>query len=125
MHSISQFQRDCYQLLCQIPRGKITTYKAIAEALGTQAYQAVGRAMHQNPNPIVVPCHRVVNANGDIGGYAFGVSKKQALLESEGLAIQNGRVIDFESRLYQFQSLGASLSGKQSFKPAKVFIKDC
>lgn len=109
MQSLSQFQRDCYQLLCQVPSGKITTYKAIAEALNTKAYQAVGRAMQQNPNPIVVPCHRVVNANGDIGGYAFGVSKKQALLESEGLTILNGQVIDFKSRLYEFQSLGASI----------------
>lgn len=77
------FNEQCYALLEQVPAGKVTTYKALAEALGTRAYQAVGRAMNQNPNPVVVPCHRVVNHNGELGGYAFGMARKIELLTQE------------------------------------------
>ena len=63
------FNQQCYKLLSQIPKGKISTYKEIAKALNTKAYRAVGNAMAKNPNPIIVPCHRVINNNGLIGGY--------------------------------------------------------
>ena len=96
------FNEQCYALLMLIPKGKITTYKAMAEALGTKAYQAVGNAMAANPNPIIVPCHRVVNANGAIGNYAFVIDKKTALLESEGLQIKDGKIVDFETHLFTF-----------------------
>ncbi len=94
------FNERCYQLLQQVPAGRVTTYKALAEALGTKAYRAVGRAMNQNPNPIQVPCHRVVNADGHLGGYAFGIERKQQLLEAEGLEIRSGKVQDFKSKLH-------------------------
>ena len=71
------FNQRCYELLSQIPKGKIVTYKQIANTLNTKAYRAVGNAMANNPNPITVPCHRVIKSNGLIGGYAFGVNIKQ------------------------------------------------
>ena len=98
------FNEQCYQLLLKIPLGRITTYKAIAEALNCKAYQAVGNAMNQNPNPITVPCHRVVNSNGDIGGFALGRERKIALLTGEGIEIENNKVKDFESHLFTFES---------------------
>lgn len=98
------FNEQCYQLLLKVPLGRVTTYKAIAEALNSKAYQAVGNAMNQNPNPITVPCHRVVNSNGGIGGYAFGTEKKIALLSEEGVQIENNKVKDFESHLFTFES---------------------
>lgn len=94
------FNERCYQLLLQVPAGRVTTYKVLAEALGTKAYQAVGRAMNQNPNPIQVPCHRVVNADGHLGGYAFGIERKQQLLEAEGLEVRSGKIHDFTSKLH-------------------------
>ncbi|WP_040725596.1 MGMT family protein [Thiomicrorhabdus sp. Kp2] len=97
------FNEQCYALLSLIPKGKVTTYKAIAEALETKAYQAVGNAMAANPNPIKVPCHRVVNSNGAIGNYAFGVDKKIELLQSEGVIIQNGKVMDFKAHFFDFK----------------------
>lgn len=96
------FNEQCYALLLQIPKGKITTYKAIANALNTKAYQAVGNAMANNPNPINIPCHRVVNANGGIGNYMFGVDKKIALLQSEGLIIENNKIIGFAEVYFDF-----------------------
>ena len=99
------FNEQCYLLLKQIPKGRVTTYKAIAEALGTKAYQAVGNAMNKNPNPINVPCHRVVNTDGRLGGYAFGLEKKMALLTKEGLVVAEGRIVDFKNVFFNFQDL--------------------
>lgn len=78
------FDRRCYALLKQIPRGKVTTYKLLAEALGTQAYRAVGNALSRNPDLVSVPCHRVVRSDGRVGGYAKGSDIKIALLQDEG-----------------------------------------
>lgn len=97
-----EFSAQCYELLKQIPKGKVTTYKAIAEALGTKAYRAVGTAMNKNPNPIIVPCHRVVNSNGKVGEYAFGQEKKITLLTEEGVKVKDGKVVNFESILHHF-----------------------
>ena len=96
------FNERCYELLLKIPKGRVTTYKAIAEALNTKAYQAVGNAMNKNPNPITVPCHRVVNANGDLGGYAFGSDKKIALLTAEGVVIHGNRIKNFKALFFDF-----------------------
>jgi len=96
------FNERCYELLLQIPKGRVTTYKEIANALGTKAYRAVGNAMNKNPNPIEVPCHRVVKTDGSLGGYAYGSNKKIALLESEGLSVQNNKIDDFNKKLYKF-----------------------
>jgi len=98
------FQQACYDLLNQIPVGKVATYAEIAHALGTKAYRAVGTAMNKNPNPIIVPCHRVVNSDGRLGNYAFGCERKQQLLESEGVVIVDGKVQDFEQVRFRFAS---------------------
>jgi len=96
------FNEQCYELLKLIPKGKVSTYKTLAEALGTKAYQAVGNAMAANPTPIIVPCHRVVNSNGAIGQFALGVEEKMRLLKSEGVLTENGKIVDFKSHLFTF-----------------------
>ena len=96
------FNQQCHKLLSKIPEGKISTYKEIAKALNTKAYRAVGNAIAKNPNPIVVPCHRVINSNGLIGGYALGVNKKISLLKKEGMTIRKGKVVDYEKNIYSF-----------------------
>ena len=96
------FNNRCYKLLSQIPKGKVSTYKEIAKALNTKAYRAVGNAMAKNPNPIIVPCHRVINSNGLIGGYALGINKKINLLRKEGMTIKKGKVVDFEKKIHSF-----------------------
>ena len=97
------FNQKCYELLSQIPQGKISTYKQIANMLNTKAYRAVGNAMAKNPNPIIVPCHRVIKSDGHIGGYVLGIKKKISLLKNEGIVIKQGKVIDFEKYIHSFK----------------------
>ncbi|MHB8054678.1 MAG: methylated-DNA--[protein]-cysteine S-methyltransferase [Candidatus Aminicenantales bacterium] len=69
-----------------IPRGSVSTYGRIAEHLGVAGGgRAVGRALAENPFPIIIPCHRAVRADGGIGGYQGGSAMKRALLEMEGV----------------------------------------
>ena len=74
----------CYQLLLRVPKGRVTTYKELAEAVGTRAYRAVGQAMNRNPRLFEVPCHRVVCSNGEIGGYALGWKIKSSYSKKKG-----------------------------------------
>jgi methylated-DNA-[protein]-cysteine S-methyltransferase len=85
------FNQKCYQILKQVPKGKVTTYKAIAEKLNTKAYRAVGNAMNKNPSKDV-PCHRVIKSNGEVGGFAHGTKKKISMLKKEGIKITNKKI---------------------------------
>lgn len=78
------FQRRVWQELQKIPFGQTRTYRQIAEALGQpDAVRAVGRACATNPVSVVIPCHRVVRRDGELGGYRWGLERKQALLDGE------------------------------------------
>jgi methylated-DNA-[protein]-cysteine S-methyltransferase len=84
---ISEFNRRVYAIARAIPRGQTLTYGEIAERLGDKALaRAVGQAMGENPTPIVMPCHRVLAANGKTGGFSApgGVITKLRLLTIEG-----------------------------------------
>lgn len=79
------FQKAVWNELLKIPYGKTATYKDIALALGSEKKtRAVGQANGANPVPIIVPCHRVINTGGKIGGYSGGIGIKEKLLELEG-----------------------------------------
>jgi len=78
------FQRAVWQALQRIPYGRTSTYGDIAKAIGNpKAVRAVGAAIGQNPHTIVVPCHRVMGANGSLTGFAGGLDRKQHLLAFE------------------------------------------
>lgn len=78
------FQVRCWEALRRIPYGSTWTYGQLAEAVGApQAFRAVGQANHHNPVPIIVPCHRVIGANGTLTGYGGGLRIKEALLHLE------------------------------------------
>ena len=78
------FQRRVWQELQQIPRGTTRTYTQVAKALGQpHSVRAVARACATNPVSIVVPCHRVIRADGNLAGYRWGLSRKGKLLERE------------------------------------------
>lgn len=87
------FQREVWNLLTAIPYGQTTTYgslaRSLAQARGLAHFsaQAVGNAVGRNPVSILVPCHRVLGADGSLTGYAAGVEKKRALLALEGVVI--------------------------------------
>jgi len=82
----TSFQREVWDALRAIPYGEVRTYGDVAAAVGRpRAVRAVGNANHVNPWPVVVPCHRVVGANGGLGGYGGGIDVKLFLLELEGV----------------------------------------
>jgi methylated-DNA-[protein]-cysteine S-methyltransferase len=89
------FSDSVYAMTSRIPMGKVTTYGAIAKAIGFPgAARAVGQALGANPNPIVVPCHRVVRSDGVLGGYSGGEGPrtKAKLLAREGVQVTAGKV---------------------------------
>jgi methylated-DNA-[protein]-cysteine S-methyltransferase len=86
-----EFQQRVLRRLALVPYGNVTTYGALAASIGNpRAARAIGGAMHRNPIPIVLPCHRVVGAGGKLVGYAGGLDRKQALLSLE--APRSGRL---------------------------------
>ena len=88
LRGLSEFERAVLLKAREIPRGEIRPYGWIAREIGRPgAVRAVGSALNKNPIPLLIPCHRVVKSDGQIGEYAFGPSMKRALLASEGLDI--------------------------------------
>ena len=84
-----------YEAVKKIPKGRVATYAQVAEMAGDRKMaRAVGNALHKNPDPNTIPCHRVVNSKGELAGeYAFGGAWKQAeILESEGVEVHEGKV---------------------------------
>ncbi len=84
-----QSSRKTWEALCSIPYGQTRTYKDMALAIGCpKGFRAVGLANNKNPIAIIVPCHRVIGANGKLVGYAGGVHLKKFLLALEGIAVE-------------------------------------
>jgi len=91
----SEFQRKVLLAEHKIPRGWVSTYGRIARSLGApNAPRAVGTALARNPFPIIIPCHRTIRSNGDLGGFGGGLSMKRALLVLEGVEFSTtGKVL--------------------------------
>lgn len=98
------FFEKVYQAVKQIPKGKVATYGQIAYAIGApRCARQVGFALHVNPQPFVIPCHRVVNRFGTLApAFAFGGEEVQAaLLREEGVEVDDTYTIDLEKYLYR------------------------
>ena len=86
-------QQEVWGMLREIPYGQTTTYGALAKRIAARreqthfSAQAVGQAIGRNPVMILIPCHRVLGAQGDLTGYAGGIERKRALLRLEGVAL--------------------------------------
>lgn len=90
-----------FERVKQIPGGKVSTYKLIAEAIGCpKSARAVGNALNNNHNP-EIPCHRVIRSDGFIGGYNKGLRAKRKILEDEGVRIV-GNKINLNEFAYKF-----------------------
>ena len=90
---MTEFEMDVLVATFEIPRGRVSTYKRIAERVGRpRACRAVGNALHKNPLAPIIPCHRVVKSDGSLGGFGKGVEVKRRLLEEEGIRIRNGKI---------------------------------
>ncbi len=89
----TQFERDVLVATFRIPKGKVSTYKRIAERIGKpKSYRAVANALHKNPLSPVVPCHRVVNSEGSFGGPREGAEWRRNMVIKEGVPVENGKV---------------------------------
>ncbi len=91
----SRFQERVLMAEYRIPRGWVSTYGAIGKHLGLEnGARAVGGALARNPFPIVIPCHRAIRSNGELGGYQGGLKMKRMLLEFEGITVsKRGKVL--------------------------------
>jgi deoxyribonuclease V len=90
-----------YDLVRQIPTGKISSYGEVAKALGDIiASRAVGRMMNQNPNADTMPCFKIVHSDGRIGGFGRGVDDKIRRLNEDNVIVMDGKIVDFESVLF-------------------------
>ena len=95
----SDFRKEVWKILCEIPYGKTIAYKEIADKIAKEkgiksmSAQAVGGAVGHNPISIIIPCHRVVGTNGNLTGYAGGLDKKEYLLKLEQVNIMEQMVI--------------------------------
>ena len=92
---MTEFEEKVYLEVKKIPKGKVDTYKGIAIKIGyPNAARAVGNALHKNPDNKNIPCHRVVNSNGECSGsFAFGgKGAQEKLLRLEGVKFENGKV---------------------------------
>lgn len=101
------FADKVYSLCKKVPKGRVTTYKEIANAIGTGAYRAVGQALRNNPYAPVVPCHRVVYSDGSIGGFdgqveGPNIRRKIRLLEKEGIKVARGKISNFNDVFHRF-----------------------
>ena len=82
----TDFQKSVWQALLKIPYGKTSSYKDVAKTIGRpRASQAVGTAIGKNPILIIIPCHRVIKADGSLGGFAYGRQIKRKILKIEGI----------------------------------------
>jgi len=100
-----RFAERVYALCKQIPRGKVSTYGALARTLNSSP-RAVGQALKRNPYAPKVPCHRVVASDGRIGGFmgaceGMEVGRKMRLLAEEGVVVSGGEIVGFKNVFWQ------------------------
>ncbi len=103
---ITDFQSRVYAALCEVPAGRVTTYKELAGRVGCGAPRAIGQALRRNPFAPRVPCHRVIASDLCVGGFAGRregdeIARKLALLAEEGVVFSEGKLAD-PGRLFLF-----------------------
>ena len=90
-----------YYLVRQIPAGRVSTYGAVAKALGNKSYaRAVGKYMNKNPDADAMPCFKIVKSNGSLGGFGLGIDDKIRRLNKDGIMVKNGRIVDFQKLFF-------------------------
>ncbi len=100
----TDFEQRVYAMVRRIPKGKVVTYKTLAQALGCRSCQAVGQALKRNPHAPEVPCHRVIRQNLMMGGYA-GATQGAKLRQKRSLLSEEGVEFDSSGRLHSKQSV--------------------
>ena len=101
----TELQLEIYEKLKLVPKGKVVTYKELANSVGSKAYRFVGSCMKNNLYPVSIPCYKVVLSNGEVGNYSSkgGTKSKIRKLENDGVEIINGNV-DLEKFGFKFKN---------------------
>ena len=102
---MSDLKHKVYDLVRKVPKGKVTTYKAIGDKLNTKAYRAIGQILKDNPYAPEVPCHRVIQSSGEAGGFSGSImnqNKKIRILKKEGVKFNRSRIENFDKDLHLF-----------------------
>lgn len=110
---VTPFQKRVYTKLLEVPRGMVTTYRDLAHAIGSRGYRAVGTALNKNPFAPRVPCHRVVNSDGSIGGFASGCAEKIAILKKEGIEVAGSKIVDYKEKIHVFRGSSATVRNER------------
>ena len=117
-----------YDLVRQIPDGKISSYGEVAKALGDKiASRAVGRMMNQNPDANSMPCFKIVHSDGRIGGFGLGIDDKIRRLKDDNVLVSDGKISNFESVLFKDFKTDyplKDLRNEQIKLSKKVILKD-
>jgi len=101
---LTKLQKKIYNLLIKIPKGKITTYKLLAKAIGKpKNWREIGKILNENPFPERFPCYKVVRSDGKIGGYSQSLRKKIAFLRKDGIIVRKNRIVNFKKHLFDFK----------------------
>ena len=105
--AVTPFQQRVYDALCEVPRGRVTTYGLLARRIGCGSPRAVGQALRANPFAPRVPCHRVIAGQGTLGGFqgcaqGAAVRRKRALLLAEGVRFDAAARLAEPARLWRF-----------------------
>jgi len=99
---LTKLKKKVYNLLEKIPKGKVTTYKILAKAVGRpKNWRQIGQILKENLFPEKFPCYKVVKSNGKIGGYFQGINKKKKFLKKDGIIIKGNKVQNFNSYLFK------------------------
>ena len=86
-----------YFLVRQIPKGRVSTYGAVAKALGDKKYaRAVGKFMNKNQNVDTMPCFKIVKSDGNLGGFGLGIDDKIRRLKKDGIEVKNRKIVNFK-----------------------------
>lgn len=88
-------KKECFNLVKIIPKGRVSTYKAIANALGSKSYRVIGSILSKNFDK-EIPCHRVVLSSGKLGGFNRGLLSKKKKLKTEGIEIIEDKIVNFD-----------------------------
>lgn len=110
---LTRFQKKVLLSLLFIPKGRVSTYKQVSLFVGSKnSYRAVGNALNKNPFSPIIPCHRVVNSNGCIGGFARTIKQKKLFLEKEGIRFKESKIKKFHEKNYFFSEKDKKLFEK-------------
>lgn len=98
---VADYSGSVYAVVRQVPRGRVTTYKLVAAALGNvKACRAVGNALNRNPDPDGMPCYRVIKSDGTLGGYGNGLPEKIRRLRADGIVVKDNKVLGLDRIMF-------------------------